>query len=1084
MNPGVYTYTVTGVAPCTNATATVTVTESSSPNAGTNGTLTVCGNGSAVSLFASLGGTPDAGGTWSGPSPVVGGNYDPTTMAPGVYTYTLNATAPCVSSSATVTVTENAATNAGTNGAITVCDVGSSVSLFAQLGGTPQAGGAWSGPSPVVGGNYDPATMNPGVYTYTVTGVAPCTNATATVTVTESSSPNAGTNGTLTVCGNGSAVGLFASLGGTPDAGGTWSGPSPVIGGNYDPGTMAPGVYTYTLNATAPCISSSATVTVTENAATNAGINGTLTVCDVGSSVSLFAQLGGTPQAGGAWSGPSPVVGGNYDPATMTPGVYTYTVTGVAPCSNATATVTVTESSSPNAGTNGALTVCGNGSAVGLFASLGGTPDAGGTWSGPSPVVGGSFDPSTMSAGVYTYSIIGTPPCSSVQATVTVVIELAPDAGLPATVTLCPGSPALDLYSELGGSPLSTGSWTDPANNSFDGVFDPGSDVPGTYTYTVTGDACSDASATVTVSVLPGPDAGDDNALVICSSQGPFNMLAQLGGTPDPGGTWTNASGNVVTSNFDPSNGTSGAFTYTVSGSSNCPDDIATLTIAVNIAPQAGNGGSITICESAAQISLFDGLTGTLDAGGSWTGPDGQPHASTLLPADDESGIYTYTVTGVAPCIDATAQVAVLINPIAYAGEDGNVVLCTTDAPVGLLQYLGGDAHQGGSWTDPEGVAMNGTFIPSTSMPGAYTYTVIGLAPCTNDAASVTVQTSIAADAGSGASVELCAGDPAFALFDQLGGTPDSNGVWTGPDGAVSSGFFDPASSEPGAYTYSVQATAPCPASTSLVVVDVVQPVVADFSVESVGSCAPVEVTLAHGYVGPGNCTWLLGNGTVVQDCAPVIATYDVPGSYDVTLIIDAGGNCGADTVFRADAVIAYARPSAGLTMEPSFINTLDPVAYFNNASAGANWYVWTIDGSFITAEEDLLHRFEAVLGETHEVCLIAYADTACADTVCRTVEVEDGLAVFVPNTFTPNGDVDNPTFKPVVLGLDPRFYTFEIYDRWGLRFFTTNDPSAAWDGTYAGQDAPVDVYVWKLVAKDAYSGERVEHIGHVTLLR
>ncbi|MBK7945334.1 MAG: hypothetical protein IPJ85_08520 [Flavobacteriales bacterium] len=319
---GVYTYTVGNG--CHNASATVTVNQIAASSAGTNGSLTICSNGAAVALIASLGGSPAAGGAWSGPSPVVGGQYNPVTMNPGVYTYTVTNAPPCVNSTATVTVTENPAPNAGTNANLATCSNGAVVSLLAQLGGA-QAGGAWSGPSPVVGGNYNPVTMDPGVYTYTLTGVAPCANASATVTVTENTATSAGTNGALTVCSNGAAVSLFTQLGGTPQAGGAWTGPSAVVGGNYDPATMNAGVYTYTVTGVAPCTNASATVTVTENAATNAGTNGALTVCSNGAAVSLFTQLGGTPQVGGAWSGPSAVVGGNYgkshnDPAcTPTP---------------------------------------------------------------------------------------------------------------------------------------------------------------------------------------------------------------------------------------------------------------------------------------------------------------------------------------------------------------------------------------------------------------------------------------------------------------------------------------------------------------------------------------------------------------------------------------------------------------------------------------------------------------------------------------------------------------------------------------------------------------------------------------------
>ncbi|MBK9058703.1 MAG: hypothetical protein IPL81_02060 [Flavobacteriales bacterium] len=127
------------------------------------------------------------------------------------------------------------------------------------MGGSPDAGGTWSGG--LVGGMYDPAVNTPGPYTYTVTGTSPCGNATATVTVSETGSPDAGTDGAVTVCEGGAAIDLFTELGGSPDAGGTWSGG--LVGGMFDPAVNAAGNYTYTLNATAPCTSDQSQVVVT-----------------------------------------------------------------------------------------------------------------------------------------------------------------------------------------------------------------------------------------------------------------------------------------------------------------------------------------------------------------------------------------------------------------------------------------------------------------------------------------------------------------------------------------------------------------------------------------------------------------------------------------------------------------------------------------------------------------------------------------------------------------------------------------------------------------------------------------------------
>ncbi|MEO8066797.1 MAG: PKD domain-containing protein, partial [Flavobacteriales bacterium] len=207
----------------------------------------------------------------------------------------------------------------------------------------------------------DPNIANPlatisATTTYTVTiyqdGYASCPG-TSDITVTVGTPVDAGTNGSITLCSSAAPVGLFGSLGGTPDAGGMWTGPGGAFSGTLDPSSDPPGVYTYTMLGVAPCPNASATVTVTINTPPDPGVDGNITLCTSSTAVSLFAQLGGTPDAGGVWSGPSPVIGGMLDPANMSAGAYTYTVAGVAPCPSEDATVTVTVNTPPDPGVDG-----------------------------------------------------------------------------------------------------------------------------------------------------------------------------------------------------------------------------------------------------------------------------------------------------------------------------------------------------------------------------------------------------------------------------------------------------------------------------------------------------------------------------------------------------------------------------------------------------------------------------------------------------------------------------------------------------------------------------------------------------------
>lgn len=193
---------VTGSDPAGIADTSVTVIAiTDAPYAGVDTHVSYCENDDPQVLIDLLPGA-SACGEWTGPSgSVFPGILDPSTAANGAYTYTTNCPGSCPQDAAVITVGIVPAPDAGESADVTVCMNGMPVLLIDSLGGTPDAGGAWTGPGLLIGGVYIPTTNSPGCYTYTVAGVAPCLNAMAMVCVTEESCAGINEN-------NGGLIGL------------------------------------------------------------------------------------------------------------------------------------------------------------------------------------------------------------------------------------------------------------------------------------------------------------------------------------------------------------------------------------------------------------------------------------------------------------------------------------------------------------------------------------------------------------------------------------------------------------------------------------------------------------------------------------------------------------------------------------------------------------------------------------------------------------------------------------------------------------------------------------------------------------
>lgn len=129
--------------------------------------------------------------------------------------------------------------------------------------------------------------------------------------------------------------------------------------------------------------------------------------------------------------------------------------------------------------------------------------------------------------------------------------------------------------------------------------------------------------------------------------------------------------------------------------------------------------------------------------------------------------------------------------------------------------------------------------------------------------------------------------------------------------------------------------------------------------------------------------------------------------------------------------------------------------------------------------------------GETTQTISIQQAGTywvsinAAPCILSDTIEVTGSIGegnVYIPNSFTPNGDGLNDRFSGV--GEDFTSFHLVIFNRWGELIFETRDPNG-WDGNYEGQRAESEVYVYVLSYTSACTGGKVvDRRGAVTLIR
>ncbi len=722
---------------------------------------------------------------------------------------------------------------------------------------------------------------------------------------------------------------------------------------------------------------------------------------------------------------------------------------------------------------------------------------------------------------ILTMTVSSTNSCApqSSTATYTIQVDHLPTATITGSSTICENSTAtVSTASQSYGTP----SWTwNGAGSITAGVNtltptytaaagDAGKAVTLTMTVTSTNTCASQtASANYIVNVDHLPIATITGSTTICeNSTTTISTASQSYGTP----SWTeNGAGsitsgvNTLTPTYTAAHGDAGntvILKMYVTSTNSCASqkDSTEYFINVDPLPTAGTAGSATICENAS-YTLKNGEAVQSYGSPSWTANGvgsitngGNTLQPTYTANSNDAGkgvTLTMKVTSTNTCSNATATANYIINvdylPTATAGTPQTICQGNTATISGAQSGYGTI-----NWTaNGQGTLTNsGTLSPQyTSTPAdagntvSLTMTVTSNNSCALPipAATTSVITSISVRPALTATVtapqRVCQNSTAQVVFTitSQGTAPytfnyTENGatktVSTINGNNVAVVGVSTSNAVPVVYNLSHIQDANCQQTVAASATMTVLPL-PDATIgqnEDVCRDSMPKAILFKGLNGakPYTFTFTINNDSVTQSADSIYFTNpatDKTGTsvYTLTNVTD-GNNC-SKTLNQTATVVVHENPHAIFTISPERTSILEPTITITDASIATTSWFWDFGDKNLSPSPNPKEHTYADTG-TYKMKLIV-SNGSCKDSTYEIVRITLPTSLYVPNTFSPNGDGVNDVFKAEGDGIT--IFEMMIYDRWGQLVFQSTDINKGWDGKVNGgtEVAAMDTYVY-----------------------
>jgi gliding motility-associated-like protein len=1104
---GNYNLTVTDANGCSNTYGPVVITSSAPPSGPTvTSPINYCQGAAAVALSAVgtnlLWYTVAVGGIGSAVAPT------PTTAVTGTTSYYVSQTVSgCESARIQIDVIINNAPAAPiVSSPINLCQ-GTAASALSATGlgllwYTAPTGGVGSATAPTPSST---VVGNTSYYVSQTTGGCESPRAQITVQVNANPIISGAPIVTQSSCGqsNGSVTGYGQGpITGTPTY--TWTNAANVVvstsSATSDLTNQPAGTYTLTLTDGLGCSSSAAPVQITSIGAPSAPtVTSPVIYCQGATAAQLTATgtsiLWYTVPVGGTSSSTAPT------PSTTAAGTTSYYVSQtVSGCESPLAQIDVTVNATPAAPTvTTPINYCQGATSSPLTATgsslLWYTVPSGGTGSVTAPT------PSTAVAGTTNYYVSQTVlSCESSTVQITIQVTTAPAITgspiiTPSNCGLSDGS--ISGYTVTGIGTL-TYTWTDATSavvstSTTTSVLN--NQPAGTYTLTVTdASGCSISSSALQITNTSAPNAPVVTSPVFYCIGATASLLTATGTNL----LWYNVpvGGLGTVAAPTPSTGVTGTVSYYVSQTvSGCESARAQIDVTVTPPPAAPIVTSpINLCQNA--------TAGALSAPGAnllwYTVPVGGTGSSTApIPSTLTIGTTSYYVSEINNgCESARAQIDVIVNPLPSAPAVVSPISYCQGAVAAALTATG-TALQ--FYAVQTGGTGNSVLIPQTSIAGDSSYYVSQTTGgCESPRAEIIViiNPSVVPDATiTSTNINVCEGTliSFSAIVNNAGVNPGLQWLLNGNaiPGETNLNFSSSTLPINSTISFQINSTALC-ANPTQVVSNVITlnitpnatPTVSIYAEPSV-VCNGQPVTInATALFGGSNPRFIFRvNGVTVQDSIANTYTNSLMEDGDVvSVILNSNYQCltGSNTTTSNIITIEIAEPPTveASVSQDTIINGQVTQLTVATSATNAN-FLWE-PATFLICDICQSTKANPEISTTYFIT-VSDVNSGCVGYDTVSVFVTNEFSIFVPTAFSPNLDGTNDDL--FVRGTGIKSFNLDIFDRWGLKVFTTSDQKVGWDGSHKDKPVVAGVYTYYL-HYEKFDGTYGELKGNISLVR